>query len=264
MSIDLDQIKNKLEKLQNQSSGGGNGKNLFWKPTEGEQTIRIVPYIENPSNPFIEMYFHYNFGGERLVSPISFGDPDPIAEFAQKLRKSGDEDSYEQSKAFQPKMRTHVPIIVRGEEDQGIRYWGFGKQVYEQLLGYIADPEWGDITHPKEGRDIKVEYEKPDKGYPKTTIRPRPSQTKALEDLQKLKEMSEELPSLKKLNEALSYDELESKLNAYLNGDSTKSDDSTPSEKPKQTAASEKEDAPWEGKKTENDVEAEFDNLFED
>ena len=40
MALDLDKMKKKLDTLQN--SGGGSSTSAFWKPQEGEQTIRIL------------------------------------------------------------------------------------------------------------------------------------------------------------------------------------------------------------------------------
>ena len=31
-------------------------------------------------------------------------------------------------------MRTYVYVLVRGEESEGIKFWGFGKTVYQELL----------------------------------------------------------------------------------------------------------------------------------
>lgn len=217
MSLDISAIKAKLDKLQNKNTR----QNLLWKPSPGSQTVRILPYKETPENPFIELHFHYDFGGKNFVSPLSFGDSDPIYEFAMNLRKSGDRDSYIQSKKFEPKMRTYVPVLVRGEEGEGIKYWGFGKQVYEEILGYIADPDYGDITHPETGRDIVIEFEKPEVGYPKTTIRVKPNQTKAMDDVAKLKELIQQQTPITELYTPQSYSELEEALNAYLNGESS-------------------------------------------
>ncbi|MGY8927935.1 MAG: hypothetical protein ACKVJC_11690, partial [Flavobacteriales bacterium] len=52
------------------------------------------------------------------------------------------------------------------------------------LLGFITDPDYGDITDPGSGRDIVVDFT-PSEGvgtYPKTTIRVKPNQTAATED----------------------------------------------------------------------------------
>ena len=48
-------------------------------------------------------------------------------------------------------------MIVRGEENEGVKYWGFGKTVYQELLS-IIDPDYGDISDPVSGRDVVVEF----------------------------------------------------------------------------------------------------------
>ena len=53
-------------------------------------------------------------------------------------------------------MRSYAAVVVRGEESEGVRLWAFGKQVYQNLLNVMLDPDYGDITDIKEGHDIKV------------------------------------------------------------------------------------------------------------
>ncbi len=81
MAIDLNAIRNRLNSLQTKVQKTDN----LWKPTPGKQQVRILPYIHNPNNPFIELYFHFDLGGKNVISPISFGEADPIVEFAEKL-----------------------------------------------------------------------------------------------------------------------------------------------------------------------------------
>ena len=90
MAINLDAIKAKLQQMQQANTGGGGNKasEHMWKPPVGKSQIRIVPYAHNKDNPFIELYFHYEIGKRTMVSPMSFGRPDPIVEFAEKLKKS--------------------------------------------------------------------------------------------------------------------------------------------------------------------------------
>ena len=57
----------------------------------------------------------------------SFGHPDPIVEFAEKLTRSGDKDDYRMGRSLMPKMRT-LTVIVRGEEAEGVRFWGLVKK----------------------------------------------------------------------------------------------------------------------------------------
>ena len=134
--MDIDAIKSRLNQLQNTTS------NNFWKPQPGKSQVRIVPYTHDKNNPFSELFFHYSLVPNKTVlSPLSFGRPDPVQQFADKLKSSGNKDEWIQGKRIEPKMRTFVPVIARGEENDGVKFWGFGKTVYQELLGIIADPD---------------------------------------------------------------------------------------------------------------------------
>jgi hypothetical protein len=179
MAIDLDAIKRKLSQLQTV----GTRQNNLWKPEPGKQTIRIVPYQYDKENPFQELYFHYDLGKKNFLSPVTYGKADPVVEFAEKLKSSGNSDEWKLGKKLEPKMRTYVPVIVRGKESEGVKFWGFGKNVYTELLGFIADPDYGDLSDPMNGRDIVVEFTPAEGGaYPKTTIRVKPNATPLTDD----------------------------------------------------------------------------------
>ena len=90
MAIDLDAIRRKLNNLQTQTGR----QDSLWKPEPGKNQVRIVPYQFNKDNPFIEMYFHYDLGKKNYLSPVTYGDPDPVDEFAQKLRATGKSDDF--------------------------------------------------------------------------------------------------------------------------------------------------------------------------
>lgn len=185
MSINIDQLKNRLKQIQSTTTSGGNGNELIWKAPVGKSQVRIVPYVYDKSNPFIELYFHYEIGKKVMVSPSSFGRPDPIIEFADKLKKSGSKDDWRLGKKIEPKFRVYVPVIVRGQESEGVKFWSFGKQIYQELLGYIADPDYGDITDLMNGRDITIEHIAADEGgksFPSYTVRIKPNATPATQD----------------------------------------------------------------------------------
>jgi hypothetical protein len=137
--MDINAIKNRLTQLESTSST----TKSFWKPQPGKQVVRIVPYKHNKDNPFIELFFHYSLGDNKTyLSPVSFGRPDPVQEFADKLKSTGNKDEWIQGKRLEPKMRTFAPVIVRGQENEGVKFWGFGKTVYQELLSVIADPDY--------------------------------------------------------------------------------------------------------------------------
>lgn len=212
--MDLNKIKARLSALTTKNTK----TKIIWKPTAGKsQQIRIVPYKKDLSSPFIELQFHYGINNKTYLSPASFGRPDPFMEFAEKLMKTGNKDDWKTGVKFKPKMRTYVPIIVRGEEMEGVKFWGFGKQVYESLLNVIADDDYGDITDPMNGRDIVVEYTEASGGesYAKTNVRVKPNQTPVTTDKSVLALINNQADLLEVYPE-LTYDELSNVLSKFL------------------------------------------------
>ena len=227
--MDLNAIKNRLSQLQTTNNRTSN----LWKPQPGNQIGRIVPYKFNKDNPFIELYFHYDLGGKNYLSPISFGRPDPIEEFAQKLKSTGSKDDYRLGRKVEAKMRTYAPVVVRGEESQGVKFWGFGKTVYQELLSIIADPDYGDITDTVSGRDIAVVFktaEETGKSFPSTSIRVKPNQTPITEDASLLETLTENQKNITEIYQEQSYEDLTQALNDYLNGGNSSTDTEEDSE----------------------------------
>jgi hypothetical protein len=159
---------------------------------------------------------------------------------------------------MEPKMRTYVPVLVRGKESEGVKLWGFGKQVYQELLGFITDPDYGDITDPMGGRDILVEFT-PSEGpgqFPKTTIRVKPNVTPMTEDKNVAESVAKNQPNLDDIFKEPSYDDLKEALENWLNPDSEATETSSTTE-----VEEKKEEAPA-GVKKVDDVSAAFDELF--
>ena len=214
--MDLNAIKKRLNQLQTTN----NRTSSLWKPHPGKTQIRIVPYALNKDNPFIELFFHYNLNNRSYLSPISFGRPDPIEEFAQKLKASGSKEDYQLSRKLEAKMRTFAPVVVRGEEKQGVKFWGFGKTVYQELLSIIADPDYGDITDPVNGRDVVVEFisaEESGASFPKTNIRVKPNQTPISDEPSVLEKVKTSQKDITEIYQEQSYEDLTNVLNEWLN-----------------------------------------------
>jgi len=252
--MDINAIKSRLTQLQKSTST----KENFWKPQPGKTQIRMVPYKFNKDNPFIELYFHYQMGQNKTyISPVSFGRPDPINEFADKLKSTGNREEWIQGKKLEPKMRTFVPVVVRGQEKDGVKFWGFGKTVYQELLGFIADPDYGDLTDPVSGRDIIVDKLTPAQAgnqFGKTAIRVKPNQTPITENKEVLESLFESQVELPELYDEPTYDELKDALKHYLN--------------PENEDAEDNNSAPVKATKTSTastaDIEDAFDKLFND
>ena len=149
-------LKQKLDALQSKPQAGQKTDytTIFWRPTVGKQQIRIVPSVYDSKNPFTELKFYYGITNKVMISPLNFGEKDPIALFAQKLREGEyNKENYVLAKKLDAKNRIFVPVVVRGEEDKGVRLWQFGKTVYEELLALAVDEEIGDYTDIVNARD---------------------------------------------------------------------------------------------------------------
>ena len=136
-------------------------------------------------------------------------------------------------------MRTFVPVIVRGEEHEGVKFWGFGKTVYQELLSIIADPDYGDISDVVGGRDIGVERQTPAEAgnqFGKTTIRVKPNVTPLTEDKALLEKLFEDQPNIVDLYPEPSYEDLKESLHNYLNPDDAE-EESTQEAAPVEAAA---------------------------
>jgi hypothetical protein len=280
--MDISLALKRFNSLQNTSKKSDS----LWKPTPGKHQIRLVPYKFNKDIPFIELFFHYNINNKTYLSPISFGRPDPIVEFAEKLKRTGDTDDWKAGKKMEPKLRTFAPVIVRGKESEGVKFWGFGKTVYQDILGYIADPDYGDITDPMNGRDIVLEItsaEESNAAYPTTTIRVKPSQSKVADTAEGIQSVLENQKDITELYSELSYAELKGVLENWLNPSAAVATDDvveeleapkqTPTPTPKQPSADlggtqEIGDLPWEKEEApkaaapKDDVASAFDDLF--
>lgn len=254
MAIDLNAIRNKLNQLQTQTTR----QNNLWKPEPGKQQIRIVPYQHDKANPFQELYFHYDLGKKNFLSPITHGRPDPVVEFAEKLKASGNSDEWKLGKKLEPKMRCYVPIIVRGKESEGVKFWGFGKTVYTEILGFIADPDYGDLTDPMNGRDIVVEFTPSEGGgYPKTAIRVKPNTSPMADDKNVIEKIAKQQPNLNEIFKEPTYDELKAALEAWLDPENQESQEGSTN------PAGDIEEPHGVGNVSKvDDVSAAFDELF--
>ena len=156
MAIDFSKMKAKLDALEGKSSGKNN--NVFWKPEVGTHLIRILP--SEDGDPVKELHFHYNMAerGGVMCPKRNFGDACPICEFATSLYREGTPDSQDQAKKLFVTQRYYAPSIIRGQEERGPVLWSFPKSAYKAIIETILDEDYGDVTDPKKGFDLKVTY----------------------------------------------------------------------------------------------------------
>ena len=142
--------------------------------------------------------------------------------FAGKLREEYNKENYVLAKKLDAKkLRIFAPVVVRGEEDKGVRLWQFGKIVYEELLALAVDEEIGDYTDISNGRDITVETVGPESTgtpYNKSSVRVRLKTTPLSEDTCYCSKrmVRRNQPNPEELFKRFTFDEMKSALEKWL------------------------------------------------
>lgn len=221
--MDLNAIKNKLSALQ--STGQKKEKvdysMYLWKPkAEGKYEIRIVPSKFDSNNPFTEVYLHYGISKFPIYALTNWGEKDPIVEFTKQLRGTNDKSNWQLAKKLDPKLRVFAPVIVRGEEEKGVRMWEFGKEIYLQLLALADDEDYGDFTDVHEGFDFTIEAVPNDKGkgFKIASIRPKRKDSPLSKDAKTIESWLENQPDILEIQGKFkkSFDDLKSTLETFL------------------------------------------------
>ena len=110
-------------------------------------------------------------------------------------------------------------MIVRGEEDKGVRLWQFGKLIYEELLSLAVDEEIGDYTDISSGRDLTIETVGPESTgtqYNKSSVRVRLKQTPLSSDAALVEKWTKEQPNPNDEFKRFTFDEMKSALEKWL------------------------------------------------
>ena len=226
--MDLNAIKQKLDSLNKQSNyKKGSGKNLFWKPSVGKQVVRVVPNKYNKDFPFTEMMFYYGIGQRVMASPQNWNEKDPIQEFTKQLRTTNDKENWRLAKKLDAKTRIFAPVVVRGEESEGVRLWQFGKEVYQEFLNMAADEEIGDYTDIAQGRDIKLTTVGPEvtgTPYNNTSIGPSLKTSPISKDKDEGNKFLEDQPDPMKIFKRYTFDEVKAALQEFLSPEDQESE----------------------------------------
>jgi hypothetical protein len=214
------------------------------------------------------MAFYYGIGSKKVMpSPMNWSEKDPIQEFIKKLRESNDKESWRLSKKLEAKTRIFLPIIVRGEESEGVKLWQFGKEIYQEFLNMADDEEIGDFTDIMTGRDIKVNTVGPETtgtAYNKSSISPSMKITPLSSDSDLIESLLENQVDPLKIYKALSYDEMKQALQEWLTPEDEGDEEETVLEEEEESFIKSKSNYSLPLGKMKTDKKDKFDNLFKD
>lgn len=223
MALDMKKMKERLARVESKEKEGEKKEKLFWSPVKDQDTdIRIVPV--KSGDPFKEFFTHYLEIDEKhkksvLCPKKNFGDSCPICDLVAKLYKDGAEENIKEAKNLLAKVRYYSPVLVRGQEEEGIKIWGYPKGIYQSILGLINNPEYGDITDVNDGLDLTVTTKKvAGKKFPEPFMTPRRKASPLSADKEVMKSVLETDIDLDTLFERRTTSEAAVMLDEYLKG----------------------------------------------
>lgn len=138
----------------------------YWNPKEGKNVIRILPAWTtkgvHAGKFFFRAFLHYGFRAEgrgRAYPCLQMFDEHaacPACEFIDVLKEEGSEESTNLSRRLRRQARYYVNLIDRRTPTE-VKIYGMRRRQMQTLRGYLQDPDYGDVTDPKEGRDVIID-----------------------------------------------------------------------------------------------------------
>lgn len=244
----LDDVEEQ-EKEAKETAGAG----VIFKIPPGKTVVRAVP--AKPGEKLMMVaYVHYlDVPG---VGKVSFNCPRLMAKRnctvckkEAELLSTGEDIDFKKSKKLKAKRQLYMPIIVRGEEEAGVRILRFGKMIEDQLIEIRKDEDdGGNFAHPVEGFDLKIsrkgegEFDTEYKVTKTGDVKPLSN------DAAEMKDWIENQPQRERFLRVLSDEDIEAKLagegGGRGRGDRERGEKpAQSSRKPKRTVDEEIEDA---------------------
>lgn len=213
-----DKMRKKLQQRQKElrSKGAGNGI-IFMK----EGTIRVRFLSPGPDEEFIrevnQVYLGPKIKG--VISPTSIGKPCAIHERYLKLKKSKKDSDKELAGKLVEKPRYLGCVVMykdlKGKEvdtQNSGKLIQITKGLYEAIIDHYLDEDWGDMTDPIRGYDVKLVRKGSGQLDTEYSIIPCPP-TKAPKGWNKPIDLD------KKIHEVIpTYEETQSKLDEFFSG----------------------------------------------
>lgn len=223
-----DRLKKKRVELKTK---GGGGNITFLK--EGTLRVRLLPVNEEADFVMEVTQFYLGQTIKGVFSPSTFGQPCAIMEKYEELKSSSDDDDKELAKKFTPKKKFLAACILlddkgqKVDEEKGVTLVQLTSGLYQELIDlYLDDEEWGDMTDPDSGYDIKLT--RTGSGMMDTEYSCKPCKNTQLP-----KKYNKEI-DLEEMVKSIvpSYEETQDKINQFLGGGVSADDEDDEPKKP--------------------------------
>jgi len=197
----------------------------LFKLPEGSTRIRVLPGIEPGSvdkDFFCKSIVHYFVSPTNpkipVISPKS-KNPNakcPLYNKVQELKSSSSPADNAEATKLRGQTRYYLGVIPREGEDAGkIMVYPAPKAIFTKILTLMEDPEYGDVTSPTEGRELK--FIRTGKGKEtRYDVMASPKVTPITHDEEELAQILENQPELWRYREAPEYDEIVKFMNGEI------------------------------------------------
>jgi len=155
-----ERLKKKKEELKARSQQGA----IYFQKADTTVRVRILNMGEEEE--FIKEVTQFYLGSDikGVISPDTYGEPCGINEAYEELKNSDEDDERELASKFSPRNRYLAFCVFYksekgGEIDENLspKFILLSSGVYQEILEkYLDESEWGDMTDPKDGYDIKI------------------------------------------------------------------------------------------------------------
>ena len=226
-----ERLKRKKEELKSRSEMG----DIVFLKDGDPKRVRILNMGEE--NDFIKEVTQFYLGSEikGVISPSTFGEPCAIMETYEELKNSEEDEDKELATKFSPRNK-YLAFCAFYKDNAGKeldtnlspRFVLLTSGLYQDIIDlYLDEDEWGDMTDPEDGYDIKLS--RSGKGMTDTEYSVNPCKpTRAPREFRnKVYDLDEEVRKI-----IPSYEETQRLLDKFLGTNSDDEDDKPRKKKP--------------------------------
>lgn len=153
-----ERMAEKKRRLAEKSGGGGF---ILRQKDEGTIRVRILPTGDDFSHEITTFYLD---GIGSCNSPATFGEPCALLDTYNELKNSDDDYDKDMAKSLVPRQKVVIPVLwykdAKGkeiDEENSNRLLQITGGIAQDLIDlYLDEDEWGDMTDPENGYDIKI------------------------------------------------------------------------------------------------------------
>jgi len=185
----------------------------FWSPVKGPNTIRILPSwtLDLSQDFFRKTAQHWKLGNNQdlwVTCLVEEGyERCPVCERIDSLYRTKNKDDEAFAKLIRKQTKVLWNIVDMNNVSKGVQVWQSGITVLGDIVKFVGNSKYGDISHPTTGRNIDIvmtEAKESKTGWNDYAVQPDPERS-AIAELEWLEQMTD-LDSLVKTK---SVDEIE-------------------------------------------------------